>query len=161
MSLMSDGLYSDEYDDESGAGSAQTGSGGPKALRDAYEQEKAARKALEDRLAAIEQESRRTKLASALKDLGVKPDELGDSLDRIDPEKVVDEVAAWKRAFGLGQDTPTEPQGSTVDEAERQRLSALSGEPAGAFPASSQDDLAGLQGIQSEAEFWAKIRQLS
>ncbi|HET7415522.1 MAG TPA: hypothetical protein VFI97_07490 [Arthrobacter sp.] len=147
---MSDDLYSDVYDDEPD----EAPQNGPKALRDAYEREKDARRQLEERLAAIEAESKRQKLASALKGTGVNPDALGDYLDKLDPEKATDEVAAWKKAFGVAEDDG--PTGISDEEA--QQMAAVAGEPAGSAPATPVDDLAALKSFENEEDFWKHIR---
>ena len=150
---MSDDLYSDDlYDDEPTQDVQQTS--GPKALRDAYEREKEARKALEERLTRIEQESKRAKLAEALKGSGVNPEALGDSLNHIDPEKAADEVAAWRKAFGL--ETEAEP---AVSEEDQQAMAAVTGEPGGAAPSTTAGDpVAALKGIDNEEDFWKFIQ---
>jgi len=149
---MSDDLYSDDlYDDEPTQDTQQFD--GPKPLRDAYEREKQARKALEERLSKIEQESKRAKLAEALKGSGVNPEALGDSLNHIDPEKAAEEVAAWRKAFGL--ETADQP---AVSEEDQQAMAAVTGEPGGTAPSTSGDPLAALKGIDNEEDFWKTIQ---
>lgn len=146
---MSD-YFDDEYDDdEPNASESAPTNGGPKALRDAYEREKDARKALEERLAAIEADNKRAKLESALKGTGVDPAALGDHLNALDPEKAADQVAAWRRAFGL--ESGDQPAGVSAEDAAA--VAAVSGEPNGTAPVTTGDDAAALAGIDNEEEF--------
>lgn len=149
---MSDDLYSDVYDDEPETEAPQAN--GPKALRDAYEREKDARRQLEERLAKIEAESKRQKLASALKGTGVNPEALEDEIDKLDPEKAADTVARWRKAFGLTDED--EPAG--LSDEETQALASVTGTPAGSAPATPKDDLSALKSVESEEDFWKMIR---
>jgi hypothetical protein len=151
---MSDDFFGDEYDDQPDYQDAPAASG-PKALRDAYEREKDARKALEERLSRIEEESRKAKLADALKGAGVSnPDALGDFAKLIEPDKAGDFLTAVKAAMGL--ETPDAPQG--VSEEQAAAMAAVSGEPAGTAPVTSGDKAATIASIDNEADFWAAIR---
>ncbi|HET6917607.1 MAG TPA: hypothetical protein VFH56_16090 [Acidimicrobiales bacterium] len=151
---MSD-FFDDEYDDEPVV--EQPNTGGPKALRDAYEREKEARKALEDRLAALEQADRKAKLASALKETGItNPDALGDFANLIEPDKAVDFVSAVKAAMGLAG---AEPEQQGVDPETAAAVAAVSGQPdGGAGNPAPAGSIEALQGINDEAEFWKTVR---
>jgi hypothetical protein len=151
---MSDDFFSDEYDDQPNHQDAPAASG-PKALRDAYEREKDARKALEERLSKIEDESRKAKLADALKGAGVtNPDALGKWADKIDPTEAGDFLAAVKAAVGL--EAQEAPQG--VSAADAAAVAAVSGEPSGTAPVTTGDQAANIASIDNEADFWAAIR---
>ena len=153
---MSDDFFSDDYDDEPNYQEPQQASGGPKALRDAYEREKEARKALEERLSRIEQESRKAKLADALKGAGVSnPDALGEYAELIDPDKAGDFLTKVKAAMGLASEEA--PNG--VSEEEAAAVAAVSGDPSGTAPVSDGGNQAAvIQGIDNEADFWKAIR---
>lgn len=151
---MSD-FFDDEYDDEPNTRVEPPQQGGPKALRDAYESEKQARKALEERLAALEAADRQAKLASALKGTGVSnPEALGEFANLIDPDKAGDFVSAVKAAMGLGGDE--QPQGVPAEDVAA--VAAVSGEPAGTAPTVSAVSVEALQGIDNEADFWKAVR---
>lgn len=151
---MSDDLYSDVYDDETYEDS-QPQAGGPKALREAYEKEKESRKALEERLARLEREDRESKLASALKESGVNPKVAGLVPANIEPDKVSEWLSEYGELFGVEQE---ERSSGGVDEATKQQIAAVSGQPTGAPPANSGDAATHLQAIDNEADFWAHIR---
>lgn len=151
---MSDGYFEDEYDDQPDYEQAPP-SNGPKALRDAYEREKEARKALEERLAKLEEQDRKAKLAGRLKNAGVQnPDALGEYAHLIDPDKAEDFLTAVKRAVGLEVEQ-AQPALSDEDAA---ALAAVSGEPSGAAPVTTGDAAANLAAIDNEADFWKAIR---
>lgn len=151
---MSDGYFEDEYDDEPTYEAAPQNSG-PKALRDAYEREKEARKALEERLARLEEQDRKAKLADRLKNAGVQnPDALGDFAQVIDPDKAEDFITAIKRSMGL-EAAEAAPAVSAEDVA---ALAAVSGEPSGTAPVTTGDNAANLAAIDNEADFWKAIR---
>lgn len=147
---MSDDLYSDVYDDDTTEAPAQ---GGPKQLRDAYEREKEARKALEERLAAIEQESRQAKLQSALEAAGVNP-KVADLVPAdVGPDNVSEWVSRYGEVFGVSAGDGQQVEQPKVDAETQQQIAAVSGPPAGTQPASaSTESLNALQGVQSEAE---------
>ena len=151
---MSDGYFEDEYDDEPTYEEAPQ-STGPKALRDAYEREKEARKALEERLNRLEEQDRKAKLADRLKNAGVQnPDALGDYAKLIDPDKAEDFLTAVKRSMGYEVEQ-AEPALSDEDQA---ALAAVSGEPSGTAPVTTGDNAANLAAIDNEADFWKAIR---
>ena len=151
---MSD-FFDDEYDDEPVVEQPQN-TGGPKALRDAYEREKEARKALEDRLAALEAADRKAKLASALKETGItNPDALGDFANLIEPDKAVDFVSAVKAAMGLA----SEQTQQGVDPQTAAQVAAVTGQPdGGAGDPAPAGSVEALSGIDNEADFWKAIR---
>ena len=152
---MADDFFSDDYDDQPDYQEPPAASGGPKALRDAYEREKEARKALEERLSRIEEDSRKAKLADALKGTGVQnPDALGEYAKFIEPDKAADFMSAVKAAMGLADDSA--PQGVSADDAAA--VAAVSGEPSGTAPVTTGDAAASLGAITDEAEFWKTIR---
>ena len=151
---MSDGYFEDEYDDQPDYEQAPPNAG-PKALRDAYEREKEARKALEERLNRLEEQDRKAKLADRLKNAGVQnPDALGDYAQFVDPDKAEDFITAVQRAMGLAPQEAT-PAVSDEDVA---ALAAVSGEPSGTAPLTTGDDAANLAAIDNEADFWKAIR---
>lgn len=143
---MSD-FFDDEYDDE--PTTAQPQNTGPKALRDYAEQQKQRADQLEERLVKIEADNRRAQLASALKGTGVNPDELGEELNKLDPEKAADQVAAWRRAFGL--DTQGTPAGISAEDAAA--VAAVTGEPVGTTPTTSNLGVDDIKSIDNEAAF--------
>lgn len=148
---MSDNdLYSDVYDDEPEQAPQQTG---PKALREYADAQRARADELEKRLAKIEADNKRQTLATALKGTGVNPDALGDYLNDLDPEKATDQVAAWRKAFGITD--AGEPAG--LSDEETKALASVSGDPGGSAPATPTDDVAAMKGLQTEDEFWAFI----
>lgn len=150
---MSDGYFEDEYDDQPDYEQAPP-SNGPKALRDAYEREKEARKALEERLAKLEEQDRKAKLADRLKNAGVKnPQALGKWASKIEPDEADEFWAAVRAASGEAQ--PTEPALSDEDAA---ALAAVSGEPSGTAPVTTGDSAANIAAIDNEADFWKAIR---
>lgn len=145
--------YSDIYDDDSTEVETPATTG-PKALREAYEHEKEARKALEDRLAAIEAESRAAKLASALKESGVTNPKVAALIPAdVTPDKVADWLTEFGDVFGVEQ---AQPQGG-VDQQTQQQIAAVSGSPTGTSPVTSGDALQSVLSASSEAEFWAGI----
>lgn len=150
---MSDDLYSDVYDDgydEQPQEQAQ----GPKALRDAYEKEKAERKALEERLAKLEQAEQSKSLAAALEGKGVNPKAAKLALSQgVTPDKLDDWLGEWGDLFGVQQ----EQSSGGVDETTQQQLQAVSGAPTGTPPAST-DAAAALGAIDNEADFWNYIK---
>lgn len=150
---MSDDLYSDVYDDgydEQPQEQAQ----GPKALRDAYEKEKAERKALEERLAKLEQAEQSKSLAAALEGKGVNPKAAKLALSQgVTPDKLDDWLGEWGDLFGVQQ----EQSSGGVDETTQQQLQAVSGAPTGTPPAST-DAAAALGAIDNEADFWSYIK---
>lgn len=148
---MSDGYFEDEYDDEPTYTEAPQNSG-PKALRDAYEREKEARKALEERLARLEEQDRKAKLADRLKNAGVQnPDALGEYAQLIDPDKAEDFLTAIKRSMGL--EAPEQAQPAVSDEAAA-ALAAVTGEPTGTAPTGAAvDQAAVLGGVDNEDDF--------
>lgn len=150
---MSDDLYSDVYDDgydEQPTEQAQ----GPKALRDAYEKEKAERKALEERLAKLEQAEQSKSLAAALEGKGVNPKAAKLALSQgVTPDKLDDWLGEWGDLFGVQQ----EQSSGGVDETTQQQLQAVSGAPTGTPPAST-DAAAALGAIDNEADFWNYIK---
>lgn len=151
---MSDDFFSDDYDDQPDSQDTSQNSG-PKGLREWGERQKARADELEARLAAIEEDSRKAKLADALKGTGVQnPDALGDYAKLIEPDKAGDFVSAVKAALGLADDSA--PQGVSADDVAA--VAAVSGEPSGTAPVTTGDAAASLGSITDEAEFWAKIR---
>lgn len=150
---MSDDLYSDEYDDgydEQPQEQAQ----GPKALRDAYEKEKAERKALEERLAKLEQAEQSKSLAAALEGKGVNPKAAKLALSQgVTPDKLDEWLGEWGDLFGAQQ----EQSSGGVDETTQQQLQAVSGAPTGAPPANA-DAAAALGAIDNEEDFWSYIK---
>jgi hypothetical protein len=152
---MSEDLYSDVYDDDYTEDTGQQASG-PKALREAYEKEKEARKALEDRLTAIEQESQAQKLATALEGKGVNPKAAKLALSQgVSPDKLDEWLGEWGDLFGVQAE---QSSGSAVDESTQQQLQAVSGAPSGAPPANSGDAVAALGAIDNEQDFWSFIK---
>lgn len=158
---MSEDSYSDVYDDDYAQEPAAQ-AGGPKALREAYEKEKEARKALEERLARLERQDQAKQLASALEGKGVNPKAAELALSQgVTPDKVDEWVAQWGDLFGV---TASEEQSSGgVDEATVQQIQAVSGAPTGTTPASSGggDPVAALNAIDNEGDFWQFIKSQS
>lgn len=152
---MSDDLYNDVYDDDYGQESAQQ-AGGPKALREAYEKEKEARKALEDRLAKIEQKNQTDELATALEGKGVNPKAAKLALSQgVTPDKLDDWLAEWGDVFGV--ESAAEQSGGGVDETTKQQLQAVSGSPTGTIPVTTGDVAQQLGAIDNEEDFWKMI----
>lgn len=150
---MSENLYGDVYDDyEQEPAPEQSG---PKALRDAYEKEKEARKELETRLARLEQDDQAKKLAAALEGKGVNPKAAALAQKAgVTPDKVDEWVAEYGELFGIAQE---EQSGGGVDEETKQQIAAVSGTPTGTVPVTNGDAVAGLQAIDNEGDFWSYI----
>lgn len=154
---MSENLYSDVYDDDYTEPAAPAESG-PKALREAYEKEKEARKQLEDRLNKLEQAEQQKSLASALEGKGVNPKAAKLALSQgVTPDKLDEWLGEWGDLFGA-QAQQAEP-GTTVDPETQQQIAAVSGAPSGAPSSGNQADaVAQISGIDNEADFWATIK---
>ena len=151
---MSDDLYSDVYDDGYDE-QPQEQVQGPKALRDAYEKEKAERKALEERLAKLEQAEQSKSLAAALEGKGVNPKAAKLALSQgVTPDKLDDWLGEWGDLFGVQQ----EQSSGGVDETTQQQLQAVSGAPTGTPPASA-DAAAQIGAMNNEEDFWSFIEQ--
>lgn len=150
---MSDDFFSDEYDDESA--NEETPQNGPRGLREWGERQKARADSLEARLAAIETDSRKAKLADALKGAGAKrPEALDKWSSKIDPTEAGDFLTAVKAALGFeDEDAPT-----GVSEEEAAAVAALTGDPSGTAPVVTGDKAAAIAGIDNEADFWNAIR---
>lgn len=151
---MSDDLYSDVYDDDHDEQSEHQEPQGPGPLREAYKKEKEARKALEERLAALEQAEQSKSLAAALEGKGVNPKAAKLALSQgVTPDKLDDWLGEWGDLFGVQQ----EQSSGGVDETTQQQLQAVSGAPTGTPPAST-DAAAALGAIDNEADFWNYIK---
>lgn len=151
---MSEDLYNDVYDDDYTEAAAPAS--GPKALREAYEKEKEARRVLEERLTKIEQESQAQKLATALEGKGVNPKAAQLALSQgVTPDKLDDWLGQWGDLFGVQQ--VEQSSGSAVGETTQQQLQAVSGAPSGAPSATSGDVSAALGAIDNEQDFWKFI----
>lgn len=155
---MSEESYSDVYDDDYDQEPAQAS--GPKALRDAYEKEKAERKALEERLAKLEQSKQSEELASALKANGVNPKVASLAMKAgVTPDKVGEWIQEYGDVFGIQS---TEGEGSEagggVDPETQAAIAAVSGAPTGTVSASSGDEVSAMQSIDNEQDFWAFIK---
>ena len=159
---MSDDLYSDVYDDDYNEPAQQAG--GPKALREAYEKEKEARKQLEDRLAKLEEKNQVESLASALKGKGVNPKAASLAAKfGVTPDKVDEFVTEYGDVFGISQSTDgdEEQSGGGVDEATQQQIAEVSGAPTGTVPSGQGDVAAQIGSFDNEADFWNFIRSQS
>ena len=151
---MSDDLYSDVYDDGYDE-QPEPNQGGPKALREAYEKEKEARRALEERLAKLETKDQTKSLATALEGKGVNPKVAKLALkEGVTPDKLDDWLSEWGDVFGIEQTRSSEG----VDETTKQQLQAVSGAPTGTAPATGGDAVAHLNGLDNEGDFWAYIK---
>lgn len=152
---MSEDLYSDVYDDDYDEQSAQEHQG-PKALREAYEKEKAERKALAERLNKLEQAEQSKSLAAALEGKGVNPKAAQLALAQgVTPDKLDDWLGEWGDLFGVKAEEQS--SGSAVDETTQQQLQSVSGAPSGAPPAGSGDVIGQINAIDNEGDFWATI----
>lgn len=140
--------YSDIYDDIE---DTQTQQGGPKALRDAYEREKESRKALEERLAALESETRTSKLTDALKASGVDPRVAGLVPNDVTPDKVGDWLSTYGELFGAKP--AQEPAAPALSAEEQAALEGVSGAPSGTTSSTTIHDIDTVKGLDNEEDF--------
>lgn len=149
---MSDDLYSDVYDDDSEESTEPQGGG----LRQFAEAQKRQNEELRKQIENLQAERRQEKLADTLKASGVNPKVAALVPADVTPDKVGDWLTQYGDVFGVQGNGDEETGGLSDDEAEA--IAAVSGDPGGAAPTATKNDLEAIQGIEDEDAFWKAIR---